>query len=288
MIQKNNNFSVLPFYSSIDEQNHKKKYAYGNVYPLFTPKDRILPFQIVRDARANVITSAVMYEFGGGSPKNILAPMIETGLQIFKYPEHGVDVIVYNASLPMAIDARPGRFYLVLSDGVETWFSEVFTVVVDMAAYLKIEWYDENDLIFDAGIVSYKDPLFRNTVYFANELGKPEYLFTEEAKDRDGYLFPEKMISEKVYKTNILAPEFLCDVMRFIRLSDYVLVTDNYGRTYDCDSFLITPKWETQGDIASVEIEFQTKTVVKKIGKGIRNVVTVGDYNNDYNNDFNS
>ena len=102
------------------------------------------------------------------------------------------------------------------------------------------------------------------------ELGKPEYQFEEEGEDRDGYFFPEKRISEKTYRCTILASEYLCDVMRLIGLSDYVRVTDKYGRKYDCDTFLITPEWQTQGDLASIEIEFETDTVVKKIGQAIQ------------------
>ena len=113
-----------------------------------------------------------------------------------------------------------------------------------------------------------------------------EYKFEEEGEERDGYFFPEKQISEKTYKCTILAPEYLCDVMRFIRMADYVRVTDKYGRNYDCDTFLITPKWQTQGNLASVEIEFETATVVKKNGRGYI-IANKGDFNNDFNNDYN-
>ena len=72
--------------------------------------------------------------------------------------------------------------------------------------------------------------------------------------------------------------------MRIIRMSDYVNVYFD-GRTYDCDTFLITPKWQTQGDIASVETEFECATVIKKIGKGVA-LNNNGDYNGDFNEDF--
>ena len=74
--------------------------------------------------------------------------------------------------------------------------------------------------------------------------------------------------------------------MRFIRLSDIVEVRDQYGNLYRADTFLITPKWETQGDLASVEVEFTCDTVAKKIGYAITN--NLGDYNDDYNDDFNN
>lgn len=66
-------------------------------------------------------------------------------------------------------------------------------------------------------------------------------------------------------------------------MADCIHITDKYGREYDCDTFLITPKWQTQGDLASVEIEFTTATVVKKICRGY---LGAGDFNNDYNNDL--
>ena len=75
--------------------------------------------------------------------------------------------------------------------------------------------------------------------------------------------------------------------MRFIRMADYIRVRDKYGNVYNCDTFLITPKWQTQGDLASVEIEFKTDTVVKKIGRGFLPSGS-GDFNDDYNNDFNN
>ena len=75
--------------------------------------------------------------------------------------------------------------------------------------------------------------------------------------------------------------------MRLIRLSDYVKITDRWGHVYRADTFLMTPQWQTQGDLASVEIEFKTDTVVKKIGRGYLASDNV-DFNDDYNNDFNN
>ena len=88
-----------------------------------------------------------------------------------------------------------------------------------------------------------------------------------EVEKRDGLIFPEKMISAKTFKFTFIANEPLCDVMRFIRMADIVTITDKYGRTYECDQFLMTPKWETQGNIASVSCEFQVNTVAKRIGR---------------------
>lgn len=285
MIQ-NNNFSVLPWYTSIDQQNHRKSYAYGQIYPLFTPANTMLPFQIMRATRANAVSSVRLYRKEGTLVADITQYAKDTGLQVVRFTSLGYDVIVYPGILPMPLNQLDGIYYATLSDGVQTWFSEMFTVVQDVSGYLKIQWFDADNAVFDAGIIVYQNPQFKNVLYLCTELGKPEYQFEEEGEDRDGYFFPEKQISEKTYHCVCLAPEYLCDVMRFIRMSDYVFVTDKYGRTYDCDTFLITPKWQTQGDLASVEIEFETATVVKKIGRGVIPAIK-GDFNSDFNNDFN-
>lgn len=282
---QNNNLSVLPWYTSIEEQNHRKTYSYGNVYPLFTPKDKLLPFQFMRETRPEQITVAKLYTKDGNEFADLLTPLEETGLQIVPFAQFGYDVIVYPGMLPMIINTPPGQYYAMISDGFETWYSEVFTIVMDLQNYTKIEWFDLENLVFDQGQIVYKNPSFRNVLYFPYEVGKPEYTFDEQGQERDGFFFPEKQISEKTYKITILAPEFICDVMRFIRMADVVVVTDKYGRKYNCDTFLIDPKWQTQGDLASIEIEFQTDTVVKKLGKGII-IGDNGDFNNDFSNDF--
>lgn len=285
MIQ-NNNISVLPWYTSIEQQNHRKSYAYGTIYPLFTPKRTLLPFQIMRNTSSRNITRAQLYDKNGVLFADITTALKETGLQIVPFASLGYDVIVYPSLLPFAIDTPDGIYYARMTDGVNVWYSEMFTIVGDLSGYLKIEWYDVENFVFDAGQIVYQNPKFHNVLYLSTELGKPEYTFEEEGETRDGYFFPEKQISEKTYRCMALAPEYLCDVMRFIRMSDKVFVTDKYGRQYDCDTFLITPKWQTQGDLASVEIEFETATVAKKIGRGYITTGRKGDFNNDFNNDF--
>lgn len=285
MIQ-NNNISVLPWYTSIEQQNHRKSYAYGTIYPLFTPKRTLLPFQIMRNTSSRNITRAQLYDKNGVLFADITTALKETGLQIVPFASLGYDVIVYPSLLPFAIDTPDGIYYARMTDGVNVWYSEMFTIVGDLSGYLKIEWYDVENFVFDAGQIVYQNPNFHNVLYLCSELGKPEYTFEEEGETRDGYFFPEKQISEKTYRCMALAPEYLCDVMRFIRMSDKVFVTDKYGRQYDCDTFLITPKWQTQGDLASVEIEFETATVAKKIGRGYITPGRKGDFNNDFNNDF--
>lgn len=287
----NNNLSVLPWYSSIEQQNARKWWVYGRVYPLFTPALFMLPFQILREHRENApISLFQVYTKDGVLIGDFTTKIIETGITIKEFATFGYDVIVFPGQLPVFTQFDNGQYYGVLSDGIETWYSEIFTVVNDIQPYLKIQWWDIDDFVMDAGTIVYKNPTFKNVLYLHADIAKPEYIFEEDGETRDGYFMPIKQISEKRYKFAFLASEYLLDVMRFIRMADYVLITKN-GQTYKPDTFLITPQWEDNGDVAAVDAEFETSTVAKKIarGSGIPTPTPgAGDFNNDFNEDFNN
>lgn len=281
----NNNLSVLPWYDSIERQNARKWWVYNKVYPLFTPAGFMLPFQIMREHRTNEIVSFKIYRRDNSLVGDFTQAMKETGLKVVNpIGAREIDVIVYSGLLPAFTKFANGQYYAVMSDGVQTWYSEMFTIVNDISGYLKLEWWDVDDFYMDEGVIIYKSPLFRNKLYLCADIAKPEYIFEEDGETRDGYFFPAKQISEKRYHFTFLASEYLLDVMRFVRMADYAQITKN-EQVYKLDTFLITPEWEDNGDVASVDAEFDTATVAKKIGRGFV-TTTNGDFNNDYNNDF--
>ena len=210
----------------------------------------------------------------------------ETGFVFKQFQSVGCTVGVYPGSLPAFASMQNGQYYLRIVINQIFYYSEVFTVVNDIQPYLKIEWWDLADFVMDAGAIAYTSPAFRNTLYLNADIAKPDYPFEEEGETRDGYFFPIKQISEKRYKFNFLASEYLLDVMRFIRLSDFAQISKN-GQVYSLDTFLITPDWEDNGDIAVVAAEFDTATVAKKIGVGYIKSQR-GDFNDDFNNAFNN
>lgn len=285
IMQKNNNLSPLPFYTDIQEQHHRKSYAYGNVYPLYCPMGSVPPFQIVKGYNAATVVSVSLVSYPDGLTRDITTVMINAGLAVDRFPAYGYEVVLYPSIAPRNITQEEGQYYMILtmSDGA-VFYSDIFTVVGDMSGFLQVQWWDMEDLVMDGCRIRYATG-YRNTLWLQTQLGRPEYQYQEEGEQRDGYFFPEKMISQKNYKCVILAPEYLCDVMRFIALSDFVVVRDQFGHEYQCDTFLSTPEWQQQGDLASVEIEFTCDTVAKKIGRAMppRNQ---GDFNNDFNNDF--
>lgn len=286
-MMQNNNFSPIPFYESINEQNHRKPYAYGEIYPLICPADKLLPFQIcVPGDRALDVAAVTLCDVDGRTIMPLMQPLTDAGMRSVYNDEHGYSVLVYPASMPLGVTIAEGRYTLSVSYGGKVYYSDVITIVSDTQGYLRLEWRDVEDFVFDSGIIIYNAPRYTNVLYLCAEIGKPDYQFEEEGENRDGYFFATKRLSEKTYKFTFLAPEYMCDALRLARMADVVKITDKYGREYRCDTFLITPKWQTQGDIASVEAEFETNTVAKKIPFAYQ-VIDKGDFNNDYNNDFN-
>ena len=282
----NNNTSVIPFVTALEQQSHRRSYAYGAIYPIYVPQSFFVPFQICRETRENAISYVKLYKADGTLVATITQQMNDAGLMIKRYQDYGYDTIIFPAIVPMQVMTEIGQYYISISDGVQVWYSDVFTVVDRIDDYLRIDWYCEEDMYYRGGVITYKDPKFINTLYLETQLGRPEYPFTEESEERDGLLFPVKQYTEKTYKFTCMASEAMCDVMRLIRMADFIQVTDGYGNVYQADQFLFTPTWQAQGDLASVECEFQTATIFKNIGRGIRAFVSNGDFNIDFNNDY--
>lgn len=267
----------MPFYLNTDERHSEKWYVYGRKYPLYMMQNECLPFQII-DATGTIDTDSqftvTIYNAQNGVLNRTIAWAQISGNFAVKVFEdysilvcNGGDWIVRPGGVLTGLSN--GTYYMVVEDAMSSkkWYSDYFVYVNDAEPYLKIEWYDDSDLLMDAGAIVYTNPTFRNKLYLPSTIAKPNYNFEEEGETRDGYFFPIKQISSKQYRFTFLAPEYLLDVIRFIRLSEHITIT-YHGASYPVDNILFTPEWESQGDLAAVTCEFDTATVVKKIGVG--------------------
>lgn len=278
----NNNFSVLPWYKSLDEQQARKWWVYGRVYPLYTRAGYMPTWQLLTNADDYALSITILNEATGAVFMTIAASSFSS-YGIYQMTMGDYRVIYYTGLFPISNNMQNGRYYMRFDCDENIWYSDVFTIVNDIQPYLKLKWWDNEDFVMDAGLIAYRDS-FKNVLYLASDIAKPEYPFEEEGETRDGYFFPIKMISEKRYRFNFLAPEYLLDCLRFVRMADFAEI-EYHGQRYSLDTFLITPEWESNGDVASVEAVFDTATVAKKIGLGYIKSLR-GDYNDDFNNDY--
>ena len=255
-----NNLSILPFYpvtsANPNPRDDQKWWAYGHVWRLITPG--IPPFQF--QGYANNYTLWQEWPNGAGS----------TTLGATFTNNKTINNVQYEYCAGTSLSGRRGRFYLTTSVNGQYMMSDVFTIVDDLSPFLKIEWWDDKDFIMDNGVLIYTNNMgtnvYKNVLYLESDLARPDYTFEEEGENRDGYFFPIKQISEKRYKFSFLAPEYILDTMRLIRMSDHIKITYR-GEVFYPDTFLITPAWQEGGQLANVVCEFTTDTVAKKIGR---------------------
>ena len=277
----NNNFSVLPWYSSLQQQHHRKKYAFGNIYTLPAPSDKLIPFQILLPAAPSVGISAfriIVRDLEGnaiGGDK--IQSFINAGLFLHTSEFSNYAAIVYPANSRLDFNLAYGRYYLEVSSNDGVWYSDIFTVT-DVSDLIKLEWWDNRDFIMSDGLICYSGN-FKNILYINSDIGKPKYEYEEEGDIRDGIFFAEKQLSEKVYNFSFIGPEYICDATRFVRLSDNVIITQN-ASIYKCSNIIIEVDWQEQGDLAGINVEFKLGVVAKKIAPGF------DDYNEDFNSDY--
>lgn len=277
----NNNISPLPFYDDINLQNHRKDYAFGNIYQLITYKNMLLPFQVVL-AGGTAINWVRLYNFNTGAYTDITASIKENGLALKSYTDF--KLLKYPGVLPIVEIKHEGLYYLAISiSDLGIIYSDVFTVTNKIDDYLLLEYYNSYNFELKGGIVDFSDN-FKFKCYLNTQVGKPEYDFEEEATERMGYAFIESQVSKKIYKFTFIAPEYLCDALRIVRLCENKRAISK-KQTYDMTTFTMEPEWQDQGDLAAVECEFETDTVIANIG-GYEPKLLGGDFNNDYNNDF--
>lgn len=272
----NNNLSPLPFYDSPGWQRHNLPYANNSIFPFISNANKILPFQIARKNRANGIEFVKLYKvnsYGVELVGDILPELVNSGLHIFNFPERDFDIIFYPSTVILPSNFTEGFHYIEVSDGVESWHSEVFTFVVDTSGYTKITWRNLENLSTEDSVILMDNPEFVGYHYVYGFVAKPEYPFEEEGERRDGDFYPEKQLSDKLFRMTFLTTESGADCLRLLPLYDMVTIHSG-TRVYETTAVQIEfPEWVT-ADATSAEIRFNlNNTKVRKIG---------GIFNNDF------
>lgn len=300
-MSKYSNYSVIPFYGFEDGEEKgwdcRNWYSWGQIYPLLSSK-HLLPFFFKINGGSN-ISNINVYRLNNKSGLEVSLSDFErilpySGSWIDKFTNSGMaisgDVLYYTSSNHINM-LTTGYYYIEITVGGYKYVSEIFKVENSMTDNrLLLNWWDDKEdnqnthIPYDKG--------FKNELIVESTLGMPNYEYEEEGENRMGYFYPIKKISYKKYKFNFVAPEYLCDVLRLIPLSDYIEVTDNRGEVLTPTDFNIDFNWLDGGRYAKVDCEFTTDTVVKKIG-GSGSISPVppppveeGSFNKSFNNSF--
>lgn len=272
----NNSLSGLPFYSNIEWQNRFNPYTGGHSEPLLCPSDTLLPLQIIRPKRNDSPTFII---------HGVSIPYLEDitgdarGL-VYNYGE--VDVIVAGSDA-LGLDIPTGNtYYLEVTDGVDTWYSEPFKYS-DVSNLTMIEYSNTDNILFVNGLLHFAEG-FKFKVYLPTLPAKPDYKFEEDVVEKEGYSFILKQHSYKEYKLTFEAHEFLCDLLRIVRMCDNVTISYK-TKTFKVDKFDYTVDWLFDGNFASVECTFRADTVIKSSG-AYMSAVSGKNFNLDFGMDY--
>jgi len=289
MIQ-NNNLNVLPFYRDVADQDHRKRWVYTAKVPLISTRGKFLPFQIRRnhaDAVAQPITLVQLFDCNDNFLLDVTTEALAAGLFIKEFIIDGYDLIINPSFNILTVSIPQGTYYLKISDGPNTYFSELFTMFNFVDNFVKITYFRNGDNIRDLHtneIVQYYEEGHKNYMYLPTDIAKPEYPYSETGKERDGLFTPYVMISRKQLGLSIFAPEFLADVLRILPMHDSVTFFYD-GKSYPARRIIVQgDEWAEQGNLLKMDISFLTDNGIKVTAKS--KIKNIGNYGPDYGPDY--
>lgn len=262
---------TLHFFDSLAEQHRYKEYVYNNHAPIAVGLNKLPPFQIVVPLALASINSCVIVKESDGISSERYSVLSPLGLATRTFPAYKIVVWPGLASVPTVSGGGlldRGTYYLILSNGAQTFYSEEFTMMDDIESFIKVEFCHTEDFPLPGGYhIDYRFG-YRNFFYFRTHIGKPEYIFENKVEARDGFNFPEQKIRYKRSRFEVFLPEEVADAVSMIDLHDTVKIYQG-DKVFHVEEFEMSANWLERGDVAAVEIEFKTDTVVVVNGKGI-------------------
>lgn len=262
-----NNFSPLAFREKSMKATYKKWYAYGKEFALPFSTTELPPFQF---------TVTNLPSFDPTTVEVFLvneATGVRTGtgikIKVDSMNGHGSVLYVSPGSNVYAKSIEPGvyRAEFAIPEG-ETYVSTPICVTDGIETntnFVKLEYWNDEKLAYPNGFVTTgTDNDFKFQMYIPTTFFKPKYEFEEEITKRAGYKFLELQTCNKVFGFNFLAPEYICDALRLVRLSDYIRFAHD-GEYYNALNFEYNPDWQDNGYLAAIECQFETDTIIQKL-----------------------
>lgn len=246
---------------------YKKWYAYGKEFALPFSTTELPPFQFT-------VTNLPSFD-----PTTVEVFLVDeatgvrsgTGIKIKvdTMDEHNSVLYVSPGSNVYAKSVEPGvyRAEFAIPEG-ETYVSTPICVTEGIETntnFVKLEYWNDEKLAYPNGFVTTgTDNDFKFQMYIPTTFFKPKYEFEEEITKRAGYKFLELQTCNKVFCFSFLAPEYICDALRLVRLSDYIRFTHD-GEYYNALNFEYNPDWQDNGYLAAIECQFETDTIIQKL-----------------------
>lgn len=262
-----NNFSPLAFREKSQKATYKKWYAYGKEFALPFSTTELPPFQFTVANLPSFDPTTVEVFLVNEATGTRGATGIK--IKVDAMDGHGSVLYVSPGSNVYAKSMEPGvyRAEFAIPEG-ETYVSTPICVTEGIETntnFVKLEYWNDEKLAYPNGFVTTgTNNDFKFQMYIPTTFFKPKYEFEEEITKRAGYKFLELQTCNKVFGFNFLAPEYICDALRLVRLSDYIRFTHD-GEYYNALNFEYNPDWQDNGYLAAIECQFETDTIIQKL-----------------------
>lgn len=265
-MEVHNNFSPLAFRKKESKATYEKWYAFGKNYAIPASANTLTPFQFtelnIPVFDPDTIEVEAVNEETGEATK--------TGVYVSfdVMPEHGGVLYVSPGKNSFSEALPQGTYRARFTIHDEVYISTPFCVIPGIetsSKYLLIEYWNDEKIAYPGGFITTgANNDFRYQMYVPATICKPKYEFEEELTKRAGYKFLELQTSTKVYAFTFVAPEFICDAMRLIRLSDYIRISHD-GEYYNALNFEFDVDWQEQLYLAAVDCQFETDSIIQKL-----------------------
>lgn len=301
----------LRIYEAREQQNRFVVKGRSSLFTLLCPKNSLLPFQIKRLRSPLNITSVKLVSVNGledGSEMEIFSNIPVSELDVFSFTDE--DRVVYYGQEDLTNDLPLGDYYLKITDGSQTWYTEVFRVLdfnrdefLDNCVLTRLEYWstcDVGETFFRTTLQSAKQ--FKYVFYLDIEPGKPEINYIEEGEE-DGLqnFHPDLLGVREDYVLQRPVPLFMLQAISHLTLFQFDTATINIyrhnGITDEVQGIRVESEWqEPNGDFANTDVFFYPDvTVVVSccsdteldelcIGTTAQVVATIVEYSSDYNN----
>lgn len=265
-MEVHNNFSPLAFRKKESKATYEKWYAFGKNYAIPASANTLTPFQFTELNIPVFDPDTIEVEAVNEETGEVTKTGVYVSFDVM--PEHG-GVLYVSPGKNSFREALPqGTYRARFSIGDQVYISTPFCVIPGIetsSKYLLIEYWNDEKIVYPDGFITTgANNDFRYQMYVPATICKPKYEFEEELTKRAGYKFLELQTSTKVYAFTFVAPEFICDAMRLIRLSDYIRISHD-GEYYNALNFEFDVDWQEQLYLAAVDCQFETDSIIQKL-----------------------
>lgn len=122
---------------------------------------------------------------------------------------------------------------------------------------ITIEYENPYDFVGILSQVGYK-----GRIHLCADIRKPDHKIIKEVKERDGELFVLKVITQKIYRFNILCTESLIDILTIIPSYETITVHFDNESEQVKEFNVAPPEWKYEG-LGQLEISFIVETIIK-------------------------